>query len=86
MTKTEDIIGKYPELNLKKIEIQKVMEKTVEPEFQKIYNVLSFEKTLHIDEIVKMAHMKISEANYKLMMLELEGKVEMLPGNYYKKI
>ena len=86
VTKTEDIIGKYPELNLKKIEIQKVMEKTVEPEFQKIYNVLSFEKTLHIDEIVKMAHMKISEANYKLMMLELEGKVEMLPGNYYKKI
>ena len=85
VTKTEDIIKKYPELNLKKKEIKKQKEKKVEPELEKIYNILSYEYPMHINEIVKKTHMQISEINYKLMMLELEEKIVSLPGNNYKK-
>lgn len=85
VTKTEDIIKKYPELNLKKKEIKKQKEKKVEPELEKIYNILSYEYPIHINEIVKKTHMQISEINYKLMMLELEEKIVSLPGNNYKK-
>ena len=86
VTKTEDIIKKFSELNLKKKEIIKQKDKKVEPEFEKIYNILSYEQPMHINEIVKTTHMQISEINYKLMMLELQEKIVSLPGNNYKKI
>lgn len=86
VTKTEDIIKKFSELNLKKKEIIKQKDKKVEPEFEKIYNILSYEQPMHINEIVKTTHMQISEINYKLMMLELQEKIVSLPGNNYKKL
>lgn len=86
VTKTEDIIKKFSELNLKKKEIIKQKDKKVEPEFEKIYNILSYEQPMHINKIVKTTHMQISEINYKLMMLELQEKIVSLPGNNYKKL
>ena len=80
------IIKKFSELNLKKKEIIKQKDKKVEPEFEKIYNILSYEQQMHINEIVKTTHMQISEINYKLMMLELQEKIVSLPGNNYKKL
>lgn len=85
VTKPEDIIKKYPELNLKKKEIIKQKEKEVSQELKEIYDILSCEQPIHINEITKMIHMQISEINYKLMMLELEEKIVSLPGNNYKK-
>ncbi len=85
VTKVEDIVEKYPELKLKKIEFQKPKEKGIEPEFKEIYDILSFEKSIHINEIAKKLNMSISEINSKLMMLEIDGKVIALPGNNYKK-
>lgn len=85
VTKVEDIVEKYPELKLKKIEFQKPKEQEIEPEFKEIYDILSFEKSIHINEISKKLHQPISEINSKLMMLEIDGKVIALPGNNYRK-
>lgn len=85
VTKVEDIVEKYPELKLKKIEVQKTKEKKIEPEYKEIYDILSFERSIHINEIAKKLHISISEINSKLMMLEIDGKVIALPGNNYKK-
>ncbi len=85
VTQVEDIIEKYSELNLEKIQVKEQNEKIVEPEFKKIYDILSYEESIHINEITKKLHLSISEVNAKLMMLELEGKVVSLPGNNYKK-
>ena len=85
VTTVEDIVKKYPELKLKKLEVQKPKEKGIEPEFKEIYDILSFEKSIHINEIAKKLNMSISEINSKLMMLEIDGKVIALPGNNYKK-
>ena len=88
VTEAEDIISKYPELNLKKqkIKIEKIEESTISNEYKKIYNILDKEKAIHINEIVKKLKIDINEANYKLMMLELENKVVSLPGNNYRKV
>ena len=85
VTKVEDIVEKYPELELKKIEAKKPEEKIIEPEFKEVYDVLSYEKSMHINEIAKKLHIPISEINSKLMMLELDDKIVSLPGNNYKK-
>ena len=86
VTTVEDIVEKYPELKLKKIEVKKPKEKEIEPEFKEIYDILSFEKSIHINEIAKKLQQPISEINSKLMMLEIDGKVIALPGNNYKKL
>lgn len=85
VTKPEEIIKKYHELNLKKKEIIKQKEKEVSQELKEIYDILSYEEPKHINAIVKITHMSINEINYKLMMLELEEKIVALPGNNYKK-
>lgn len=85
VTQAEDIITKYPELNLKKTEIQELLDKKVEPEFKDIYDILKYDESIHINEIVKKLNKSISEINSKLMMLELDDKIVSLPGNNYKK-
>ena len=85
VTQAEDIIIKYPELNLKKTEIQELPDKKVEPEFKDIYDILKYDESIHINEIVKKLNKSISEINSKLMMLELDDKIVSLPGNNYKK-
>ena len=85
VTTVEDIVEKYPELKLKKIEAQKQKEKKVGPEYKEVYDVLSIEKSIHINEISKKLQLPIGEINSKLMMLEIDGKVIALPGNNYKK-
>ncbi len=89
VTEVNDIICRYPEMNLKKHKINtkriKELENQIGNEYKKIYDVLDKENLIHIDEIVKKLNIDVKEANYKLMVLELEGKVISLPGNNYRK-
>lgn len=87
VTNIDDIINKYPDLNLKKIDFTKVEEKnnSIKKEYQDIYNILDEEKTIHINEIVQKLKIEMNEVNYKLTMLELEGKIVSLPGNNFRK-
>ena len=84
MTSAEDIIEKYEKLNL--IKIEKKREIFVEPEYQEIFNILNTIEKIHINELTKKLKTNIKDISSKLMMLELNGKIEELPGNYYKRI
>lgn len=91
VTEVEDIISKYPELELKKTEVNKKYntkfgkEVFVNEEFKIVYNCLDNEEVTHINEISKKLNLNINEVSYKLMMMELEDLVVSLPGNNYKK-
>lgn len=83
VTNIEDIINKYPELNLKKIDLKK--DNFIKKEYKDIYNMLDKEEAIHINEIAKKLKLEINEVSYKLTMMELEDKVVSLPGNNFKK-
>lgn len=87
VTEVEDIINKYPELNLKQQSFEIIDKKDdyVENEYKEVYNALKYEKETHINELAKIVNLSINEISYKLMMLELEDKIVSLPGNNYKK-
>ena len=91
VTEVEDVIKQYPELKLKKIELNKKCnikskkEVVVNEECRDVYECLDNEKIIHINEISKRLNLSISEVSYKLMMLELDDIVVSLPGNNYKK-
>lgn len=88
VTNVEDIICEYPELNLQKdkTKINKQQFKQEVPmELQEVYNILSYEEAIHIDQIARKINRPISEISSKLMLLELENKIVSLPGNSYKK-
>ena len=38
-----------------------------------------------VNEIIKKSNIAIQDISYKLMMLELEEKIEALPGQNYRK-
>lgn len=56
----------------------------VPKEYEKVYKSITKEP-ISIDEICKKTKLEISEVNYKLTMLELEGYIEKLPGNFFVK-
>lgn len=87
VTEVEDIIIQYPEFNLKRQKVKKIDKKDecVEDEYKDVYNALKYEKELHINEIARIVNLSINEVSYKLMMLELQGKIVSFPRNNYKK-
>ena len=85
VTEVEDIISKYPELELKKKSVKESKKEVlVNEEFKEIYNGLDGENAIHINEIAKKLNLSVNEVSYKLMMMELEDLVVSLPGNNYK--
>lgn len=60
----------------KKIKVQK--------EYREIYELLS-KTPKNINEIARTLNINISEVNMKLTMMEIEGLIEVLPGNNIKR-
>lgn len=83
ITCIEDILEEFPEIekNNKSTNIVNE-ERLVEKEYIDIYNILSNEP-IHINEICKKSNLSISEVNYKLMMLEIDGNILQLPGKQF---
>ena len=90
VTRVEDIISEYPEINFIEKNIKKTRKKInidnfISKEYENIYKVLDEEKLIHVNEISKKLNIPTKEVNYKLMMLELEGRIVSFPGNNYKR-
>ena len=89
VTGVEDILEKYKELNLKKqsakIKRNNNYSNDIKEEYKVIYNLIPGEGKIHINDIIKKARIGIQDVSYKLMMLELEEKIEALPGQNYKR-
>lgn len=83
ITTPEEIIE---ELNIKTEKIkeeEKVIEITNVPEeYLPVYKCIS-EKPINVDELCKKTKLEISNVNFILTMLELEGYIEQLPGKYF---
>lgn len=85
VTDAKDIIGKFPKLKYQQISINK---KSAEPcfiqeEYLPIY--IELQKCNHdSNEISRKLNMPIQEVNNVLFMLELENRIEKLPGGEYK--
>lgn len=77
----KDIIYYYENIETKKIE--ELENKNVSKEFIDLYNIINDE--IYIDDIVRKSNLKIEEVNYQLIMLELEGIIEQLPGKRYRR-
>ena len=86
VTKVDDIVKKYSNINLQKEKAQniKIDKNEICEEYKDVYNILDKENSIHINEIVKKVNLDINEITYKLMMLELEDKIVSLPGNNFK--
>lgn len=83
VTGVEDLIKYFN--NIEEIENEEVeMQIEIPEEYRKIYEKIIKEPT-NADEIRKKVNLSISEINTILTMLELEGFIESIPGNYFKR-
>lgn len=83
-----DILKEYGiEYNKKEVE-ELYIEQTkikIKPEYEELYSLIT-EKTIEINELAKKSKLDISEINQKITMMEIEGYIEHLPGNEYKRV
>ena len=85
VTDVNDIIEKYKYLNLKRKKLTPQNYNLIKEEYRDIFNILPKDGIIHIDEIAQKLDLSIQEINYKLTMLELEEKIEALPGQNYRR-
>lgn len=83
VTSVEDITKYFN--NVKVIEKHETeIQIEIPEEYRNIYEKIG-SKPINADEIVKKTKKSISEVNTIITMLELEGFIESLPGNYLKR-
>lgn len=84
-----DILEEYGIKYDKKEELVQIYEKKkkikIKPEYKDLYNLIT-ENPIEINELVKKSKLDISELNQKITMMEIEGYIESLPGNEYKRV
>ena len=84
-----DILEEYGIKYDKKEELEQIYEKKkkikIKPEYKELYNLIT-EKPIEINELAKRSKLDISELNQKITMMEIEGYIESLPGNEYKRV
>lgn len=80
---------KSPKENKKQMQCEEERKNTkkkkikVQKEYREIYELLS-KTQINVDEIARTLSINIAEVNMKLTMMEIEGLVEVLPGNIIK--
>lgn len=78
-----------PKENKKQIQCEEerknTKKKKVKKEYSKIYELIS-KSPINIDEIARTLSINVAEVNMKLTMMDIEGLVEVLPGNIIKRI
>ena len=80
VTETEDILS-YFKIKKKQSKALKIQ---IPEEYKTIYEAID-DEPIHIDFICKKLNTKTCDINSILMMMELEGYIKSLPGNYIKK-
>ena len=84
-----DILEEYGIKYDKKEELEQIYEKKkeikIKPEYKALYNLI-FLSPIEINELAKKSKLDISELNQKITMMEIEGYIESLPGNEYKRV
>ena len=60
--------------------------KSLPAELRQIYDLLSLDKSRHIDEIVELSGLNSSQVLANLFDLEMKGLVRQLPGKQFLKV
>lgn len=68
----------------KKKQVQKQLFIQLEPDQQKLYDLLSGKDHLHADELFHLSGMTSSLLASTLLQMEMQGLVKALPGKYYR--
>lgn len=83
VTEANDILDYF---KIKRVEIDNVNKTIKIPrEYQVIYEAIGSEPT-HVDIICKKLSTNMSNINSTLMLMELEGYIKSLPGNYIERV
>lgn len=80
VTCIEDIME---EMGFEKVNYK--FERKIPDKYLKIYNAIEEEQT-NINIIYKKVNLSINEINTNLLLMEIEGYIKSLPGNFYKKV
>lgn len=80
----QQILEEYPE-EINNIEISKAHVKQVPKEYIDLYNKIT-NKGNTPDELSKLLKTNIEDVNFQLTMLEIEGFIQLIPGNKYIKV
>lgn len=78
-----DILKYYPDFKTKNP--NRLSNKSIPVEYLKIYSLLKRTPT-PINTLLQNLNMKLSELQYNLTMMEIEGLITRLPNNFYVKI
>ena len=81
LTNIEQLWAYYPQLE--KNRIRTTEKEDIQPEYQEIYQSLK-KQPLHINQLIQKTKKSASEVQFIITMLELDGRLEELPGGYYK--
>ncbi len=82
VTETQDLLPFFE--NIKSIKKKEVtLQVEIPEEYKKVYDAL--QEPLNSDDVSKKTKMKIVEVNTILTMLELEGYIESMPGNFFRR-
>jgi len=82
VTEAQDLLPFFE--NIKSIKKKEVtLQVEIPEEYKKVYD--SLQEPLNADEVSKKTKMKIVEVNTILTMLELEGYIESMPGNFFRR-
>lgn len=83
VTNSDDILEYF---QIPKIKVSNTIYKVKIPkEYENIYNAIE-EQPTHIEVICKKLQTSISEINSALMLMEIEGYIKSLPGNFVEKV
>lgn len=85
VTCADDIIEEYEFLNKAKIQKQNIiLKKQVKEEYRPLYEILE-KRQVPINTISKKLGCNISDLNYLITMMEIEGLIKVMPGNFIKR-
>lgn len=80
VTEANDILS-YFKIRIKEEVIEKMQ---IPQEYQALYEIIG-DEPIHIDMICKKLSTNVSNINSTLMLMELEGYINSLPGNYVER-
>ena len=82
VTEAQDLLPFFENIkSIKKNDTKLQIE--IPEEYKIVYD--SLQEPLNADEVSKKTKMKIVEVNTILTMLELEGYIESMPGNFFRR-
>ena len=81
LTNVDDVLR---ELNIKTGINYEECEKTINPEYKELYDILTY-MPMNLNDVIRLTKKEPYEIMQKIAMMELEGLVKSLPGGKIKK-